>query len=84
VLITFRVPSEQHDPTAYLKDCIITLANYLVDEVPDKDLVGLKIRNTENMLDTFVGISMRHRDQFKTAVVRDIFGNFIQSNAMLF
>jgi len=32
------------------------LTNYLVDDVPGRDLVDLRIRNTENVEDKVVGI----------------------------
>ena len=47
MLIKFTSPDEGHEPTVYLKECITALSNYLVDKVPDRDLVGLRIRNTE-------------------------------------
>jgi hypothetical protein len=52
-----------------------------VDEVPVRDLVGLRIRNTENVQDKVVGISLRRRDQLKPDVVWDVLGKVIQSNA---
>ena len=55
--------------------------NYLVDEVPDRNLVGLRIRNTENVQDNLVGISLRRRDQFQPDVVWAVIGKVIQSNA---
>jgi hypothetical protein len=81
MLIKFHSPGEEHEPTAYLKECITALANYLVDKVPDRDLVGLRIRNTENLQDKVVGISLRRRDQSKPDVVWDVLGKVIQSNA---
>jgi len=63
LLIKFNSLGEEQEPTAYLKECITAITNYLVDEVPDRDLVGLRIRNTENVQDKVVGISMRRRDQ---------------------
>jgi len=65
MLIKFKNPGEEQEPVAYLKECIMALANYLVDEVPNTDSVGLRIRNTENVQDKVVGISLRHRDLFK-------------------
>ena len=50
-------------------------------KLPDRDLVGLRIRNTENVQDKVVGISLRRRDQFKPEVVWDVLGKIIQSNA---
>jgi hypothetical protein len=47
-LLKLNVPREDSDPAVYLRECISALTNYLVDEVADKELVGLKIRNTEN------------------------------------
>ena len=40
--IKFRPPGEKQNPTAYLKECITALTNYLVDDVHDRDLVGLR------------------------------------------
>jgi hypothetical protein len=47
LLIKFRPPAEAVEPTVYLKECITALTNYLVDDVRDRDLVGLRIRDTE-------------------------------------
>ena len=44
------------------------LTNYLVNDVRDRDLVGLRIRNTENVQHKVVGISLRRRDQIKPDV----------------
>ena len=81
LLIKFNLPGEEQDPTTYLKECITALTNYLVDKVPDRDLVGLRIRNTENVQDKVVGISLRRRDQLKADVVWSVLGKVIQSNA---
>ena len=62
LIIKFKLPGEEQEPTVYLKECITALTNYIVDEVPDRDLVGLRIRNTENIQDKVVGISFRRRD----------------------
>jgi hypothetical protein len=81
LLIKFNSPGEEQDPTTYLKECITALTNYLVDKVPDRDLVGLRIRNTENVQDKMVGISLRRRDQLKPDVLWSVLGKVIQSNA---
>jgi len=57
------------------------LTNYLVDEVPGRDLVGLRIRNTENVENKVVGISLRRRDLLKPDVVWAVLGKVIQSDA---
>jgi hypothetical protein len=80
-LIKFNSPGEEQKPTSYLWECITGLNNYLVDYVPDTDVVGLTIRNTENVKDKVVGISLRRRDQLKPDVVWDVLGKVIQSNA---
>jgi len=49
--------------------------------VPDRDLVRLRIRNTENVQDKLVGISFLRRDQFKGDVVWSVLGKVIHSNA---
>jgi len=55
-----------------------------VDEVTDRDLVGLRIRSTENVKDKVSGISLRRRDQLKPDVVWDVLGKVTQSNARFF
>jgi len=40
LLIKFNSLVEEQDPTAYLKECITALTNYLVAKVPDTDFVG--------------------------------------------
>jgi hypothetical protein len=72
---------EIKEPTAYLRECITALTNYLVDEVPDRDLVDLRIRNAENVEDKVLSVSLRRREQFKPHVVWDVLGKVIQSNA---
>jgi len=63
LLIKFKPPGEEQEPTAYLKECVTSLTNYLVDDIRDIDLVGLRIRYTENVQDKVVGISLRCRYQ---------------------
>jgi hypothetical protein len=43
--------------------------------------VEQRIRNTENVQDTAVGISLRRREQLKTDVVWDVLGKVIQSKS---
>jgi hypothetical protein len=76
-----RVAGKEKEPLSYLKDYITELSNYLVDKVPDRDLVGLRIQNSENLEDKVVGISLRRRDQFKLDMVWDVHGKVIQCNA---
>jgi hypothetical protein len=63
LLIKINYPNEKQEPMTYLKECITALTDYLVREVPDRDMVGLSIRNTENLQGKVVGISLRRRDQ---------------------
>jgi hypothetical protein len=49
--------------------------------VPNRDLVGLGIYNTENVEDKVVGISLCRRDQLKPDVVWSVLGKVIRSNA---
>jgi hypothetical protein len=83
LLIKFRPPAEDVEPTVYLKECITALTNYLVSDVRDRDLVGLRIRNTENVQDKVVCISFRRRDQLKPDVVWGVLGTVVQSNQIL-
>jgi hypothetical protein len=68
VLIKSKSPGEKQEPTVYLKKCITCTNEYLVDEVPGRDLVGHRIRNTENAHDKVVGISLRCRGLFNPFV----------------
>jgi len=52
-----------------------------VDDVPGRNLVGLRIRNTENVVGKVFGISLRRLDQLKPYVVWVVIGKVIQSNA---
>jgi hypothetical protein len=81
VLIKFHTPGEEQEPLSYLKECITALSNYLVDKVPDRDLVGLRIRNSENVQDKVVGISLFPRDQFKADMAWDVHLKVVQGNA---
>ena len=81
LFIKFNSPVEEQNPCTYLKECITALRNYLVNDVPERDLVGLRIRNTENVEDKVVGISLRRSDQLKPDVVWAVLGKVIQSNA---
>ena len=63
------------------KECITSLTNYLVREVSGRNLVGLRIRNTENVQDKTISISLRRCDQLKPDVVWYVLRNVIQSNA---
>jgi len=44
------------------------ITKYLVDDVRDTDLVGLRIRNSENVQYKMLGIIIRSRDQLKPVV----------------
>jgi hypothetical protein len=79
-LIKFNSPSEEQEHAEYIKECITALTNYLDGEVPGRDLVGLRIRNTENVELRVVGISIRRRDEYKPDVVWDVLGKAIQRN----
>jgi len=56
MLIKFKSPGEEQEPTVYVKECVTAVTSYLVDEVADRDLVGLRIRSTENVQDKVIGI----------------------------
>ena len=50
--------------------------------MPGSDLVGLRIRNTENVEDKVVGINLRRRNHLKTDVAWAVLGKVIQNNAI--
>jgi len=81
LLIKFKSPGEEQKATVYLKECITAETNYLVDKVSSRDLVGLRIRNTKNVQDKVVGISLRRCDQLKPDVVWSVLGKVIHSNS---
>ena len=45
------------------------------------ELVGSRIRNTENVQDNWVGINFRRRDQLKPDVVWGVLRKVVESNA---
>ena len=47
MLIKFMPPVEDVELTVYLNECITGLTYYLVNDVRDRDLVGLRVRKTE-------------------------------------
>ena len=77
LLIKFNSPGVEQSPATYLKECITALTHYLVEDVPSRDLADLRIRNTENVEDKVIGISLRPRDQHKPHVVRAVLGRVI-------
>ena len=81
LLIKFNSPVEEEIFHIYLKECVTVSTNYLVDDVPGRDFVGLRIRNIVNVEDKVVDISLRRRDQLKSDVVWAVQGKLIQSNA---
>ena len=47
MLIKFKSPYEEKEPTAYLKERITLLTNYLIGDVCDSDLVDLELQHCE-------------------------------------
>jgi len=81
LLIKFHSPVEEQNHGTYLKECITALINYVVDDMPVRDLVGLRIHTIENVQDKVVGISLRRRGQLIPDVVWAVLCKAIQSNA---
>ena len=81
LMIKFRPPRDGQEQTTYFNECVTALTNYLVDDMRDRDLVGLKIQNTENVQDKVVGISFRLRGKLKPDVVWGVVRKVVQSNA---
>jgi hypothetical protein len=84
LLTKFNTPGGKQDPTIYLRKPIPAITIYVVDKVPGADLVALGIRNTENVQEKVVGISLGRRDHLKPDVVWSVLGKVIQSNARFF
>ena len=81
MLIKFKIQGKEQIPRVYPKECITALTNYLVDNVPRRDLLDLRTRNTENVQNKLVGTSLRRRDQLKPDVVWSVLGKVMQSNS---
>lgn len=58
LLMKLNFPCEEQEQTVYLWECITVLTDWLFDDVSGRVVVGLKIRNTENIQDRVVGISL--------------------------
>jgi hypothetical protein len=82
LLIEFNSPVEEQEPTAYLWVCIVSFTDYMVSDVPGRDLIGLRISNTDNFQDKVLGISLGRCDQLKYDVAWDVPVKVIQSTAM--
>ena len=52
-----------------------------MDDVPGRDLLGVRIRNTENLQDKVLGFSFRRRDRMKLDLIWAVLSKVIQSNA---
>ena len=81
LLIKFKFRVEDQKPAAYLKKCITALRDYLVNEVADRDFVGVRIQYTGNVQDNLIGISFRRSDHMKTDSIWALLSKVIQSNA---
>jgi len=68
-LIKFNFLGEEPNSGTYLTESISALTDYLLDDVSGRDLVGLIIRNTENVKEKVFGIGLRRRDQPKSEMV---------------
>jgi hypothetical protein len=77
--VNFNSLCEEQEPTAHLKECLTALTNYLVDEIPGRNFLGLRFRNTENVQDNVVGINLRRHDQFKPDVVSTCLGRLFRA-----
>jgi len=53
-----------------------------MSDVPVRDIVDLRIRNTENVEDKVIGLSSRRRDRLKRDVVWVALEKVIDSNSM--
>ena len=79
MLTKFNSPGEEQEPTAYLRECITALTNYLFEEVPGRDLVGLRIGNTDYVKNKKVGFTLWRRYQSKPGLVLDVLGRIIRA-----
>jgi hypothetical protein len=57
------------------------IAGYLFQNIPDRDLVGLTIHNTESAVDKPIGISFRSRDQQQSDLMWEVWSKLAQSYA---
>jgi hypothetical protein len=82
MVIRFKCQGEHQDPYTYLDECVSELTKFVVNEIPGRDLVGMRIRNIENVCDKVVCISFRPCDQFSYNLVWEALGKVVQSNAV--
>jgi len=80
LLIECRPSTENVEPIFYLKG-VHYCVDYVVNDVRDGDLMGLRIRHTENVQDKVVGISFRRSCQLKPDEVWGVLGMVVQSHA---
>jgi hypothetical protein len=82
LIIKFKCPGKNQDPYTYLDECINKLTKYVVNAIPGRDFVGMKIRNSDNLSDKVVSISFRRCDEFTYHLVWEATGKIVQSNAV--
>jgi hypothetical protein len=81
LLIQSNPAHETSDRSVHVEAKIKSLSDHLFQNIPDRDLVGLTIRNTENMADKPGGIAFRRRDQIQSDFIWSVLRKVIQSNA---
>lgn len=80
-LVKINTDRVENNPIEYLQQAIEDVLDELLKDTDPGDMVGLTIRNTDNLQDKPVGISMRRSDQISADVVWSVMSKIIQSNA---
>jgi hypothetical protein len=81
ISIKIKPVEEDEDPVTHLKRALESVIEYVKRDVDPTDMLGINIRNTENIMDKDMGISMRPCSEMNIDVLWAVMFKVIQSNA---
>jgi hypothetical protein len=80
--LTVRLlPGEDPNPMSHFLASVSDLFEHALQNCDDSHIVGITIRNEENVQDKTIGLSFRRRNQLTPDVIWSVFGKIAQSNA---
>jgi hypothetical protein len=69
------------NPVSHFQATVAELIEYALRDCQDSNMVGITIRNEDNVQDKPIGYSFRRKDQISEEVVCYVFEKVVQSNA---
>jgi len=83
IQLTVRLlaPADNSDPLGDFLASMNELFEYALQDVSDRDMVGISIQNQVNQNDKPIGISFRRKYQLSGDVIWSVFEKVLQSNS---